>query len=134
VIAFVTEMKGGRTQALAVAGAAQPRHGCLYVYDGYPALYQLTHSCLPTRWIFPGLFNAPREASKAALGIDPMAGERQVLQSRPDVIVDVFPVNPTTNRGTHDLLAAALARDYHLTAKIRIGEGNYQLVYRLNRS
>jgi len=132
VIAFVTVQKGGRPEAMAVADAARPRHGCLYVYDGYPALYLLTHSCLPTRWIFPGLFNAPREASRGALGIDPLAGERQVLQSRPEVIVDVFPANPTTNAGTHALVTAALARDYHLAAKIRISEGNYQLVYRLN--
>ncbi|NWP05635.1 hypothetical protein GY977_22845, partial [Escherichia coli] len=33
---------------------------CLYVFDGEPALYRLTGSCLPTRWSFPSHLSLTR--------------------------------------------------------------------------
>lgn len=124
--------KGGRLQALAVAQAAQPHHGCIYVYDGYPALYMLTHSCLPTRWVFPGHLNTSDEASAAALGVDPIAEMRRILAARPEVIVDDAPAYELGNRETRALVEAALARDYHLEAKVKTGTARYRLVYRRN--
>ena len=123
---------GGRTQALAVAQAAQPRHGCIYVYDGYPALYMLTHSCLPTRWVFPGHLNTREEASARALGVDPAAEVRRILATRPEAIVDDAPAYEFGNPDTRALVEAALARDYHLEAKVKTGTARYRLVYRLN--
>jgi len=124
--------KGGRTQALAVAEAAQPLHGCIYVYDGYPALYMLTHSCLPTRWVFPGHLNTADEASVAAIGTDPTAEVRRILATRPEVIVAESPAYEFGNPETRALVEAALARDYHLAASVRTGAARYRLVYRLN--
>ena len=83
VLALSVQAKGGRDQAYALARAAQPVHGCLYVYNGYPALYLLTHACLPTRWVFPGHLDTADEASAAAIGVDPMAEEARILRSRP---------------------------------------------------
>lgn len=123
--------KGGRAEALLVAQAAQPVHGCLYVYDGYPALYMLTHSCLPTRWAFPGHLNTRDEASADALGVDPAAEVRRILAARPEVIVDDAPAYELGNPDTRVLVAAALARDYRLTASVRTGTARYRLVYRL---
>jgi hypothetical protein len=124
--------KGGRAQALAVAQAAQPDHGCVYVYDGYPALYMLTHSCLPTRWVFPGHLDTSDEASAKALGVDPTAEVRRILATRPEVIVDDAPAYEFGNPETRALVEAALARDYHLQASVKTGNARYRLVYRLN--
>ncbi|MDB5395031.1 MAG: hypothetical protein JWM91_2537 [Rhodospirillales bacterium] len=124
--------KGGRAQALLVAQAAQPHHGCIYVYDGYPALYMLTHSCLPTRWVFPGHLNTSDEASAKALGVDPVAEVRRVLAMRPEVIVDDAPAYEFGNPETRALVETALARDYHLETKVQTGTARYRLVYRLN--
>ena len=124
--------KGGRTQALAVAQAALPNHGCIYVYDGFPALYMLTHSCLPTRFVFPGHLNTSDEASAKALGVDPAAEMRRILATRPEVIVDDAPAYEFGNPETRALVEAALTRDYHLAAKVETGTGRYRLVYRLN--
>jgi hypothetical protein len=127
-------LKGGRAQALALARAAQPTHGCIYVYDGYPALYMLTQSCLPTRWPFPGHLNTLDEASPKALGIDPTAEVARILATRPEVIVDDAPAYALGNPQTRALVEAALARDYHLAADILTGTSRHRLVYRLNGS
>ncbi|MCY0495679.1 hypothetical protein OVV82_26425, partial [Klebsiella pneumoniae] len=38
IVLFLSERtKGGAAEAMAVARAATPASGCLYVYDGYPA-------------------------------------------------------------------------------------------------
>jgi hypothetical protein len=124
--------KGGRAQALAVAQAAQPLHGCIYVYDGYPALYMLTHSCLPTRWAFPGHLNTRDEASVNAIGVDPAGEVRRILATRPEVIVDDAPAYEFGNPETSALVESALARDYHLETEVKTGAARYRLVYRLN--
>lgn len=123
---------GGRAQALLVAQAAQPDHGCIYVYDGYPALYMLTHSCLPTRWVFPGHLNTSDEDSANAIGIDPAAELTRILATRPEVIVDDAPAYALGNPETRAIVEAALARDYHLAASVKTGAARYRLVYRLN--
>ena len=124
--------KGGRAEALAVARAAQPSHGCIYVYDGYPALYMLTHSCLPTRWVFPGHLNTQDEDSANAIGVDPANEVRRILAMRPEVIVDDAPAYEFGNPETRALVESALARDYHLETEIKTGTARYRLVYRLN--
>lgn len=124
--------KGGRTEARAVAEAARPRAGgCMWVYDGYPALYRLTGSCLPTRYVFPGHLNTANEASTTALGTDPIREVRRVLATRPDTIVDNYPAYSRGNPATRAILAETLARDYRLAATIRTGARRERRVYRL---
>jgi hypothetical protein len=123
---------GGQAEALAVAEAAQPSRGCIYVYDGYPALYMLTHSCLPTRWVFPGHLNTREEASARALGVDPAVEVRRILATRPEaIVIDASPYE-FGNTDTRALVETALARDYRLEAKVKTGTARYRLVYRLN--
>jgi len=123
--------KGNRAEALAVAAAARPVHGgCMWVWDGYPALYLLTGSCVPTRWAFPGHLNTANEASARALGVDPLAEVRRILASRPETIVDDFPAYSLGNRATRTLVQAELARHYRLVARIETGKGRFRLVYR----
>ncbi|WP_295638765.1 glycosyltransferase family 39 protein [Novosphingobium sp.] len=123
--------KGTRDEALQVAAAAQPRQGCIWVYDGYPALYLLTHSCVPTRWAFPGHLNTLDEASPAAIGVDPVSEVRRILATRPDVIVDNDPAYRLGNRDTRAVVERELARSYRLTARVQTGPGRYRMVYRL---
>ena len=125
---------GGRKQAHALARAALPLHGCIYVYDGYPALYMLTHSCLPTHWAFPGHLNTQDEDSVGAIGIDPAGEVRRILATRPEVIVDDAPAYEFGNPETRALVEEALARDYHLETEVKTGAARYRLVYRLNET
>ncbi|MDP9018649.1 MAG: hypothetical protein M3N19_10050 [Candidatus Eremiobacteraeota bacterium] len=131
VLARVEYLKGGNAAAKAIALAAHSDHGCIYVYDGYPALYLLTHSCLPTRWVFPGHLNTQDEAFPAALGIDPVAEVRRILATHPPVIVTDTPAYAGVNLATHALVEAALAKDYRLTLRYRTGVVRDRLVYRL---
>jgi hypothetical protein len=130
VLAFSERAKGGRAAALAVARAATPTPGCLYVYDGYPALYMLTHSCLPSHWVFPGHLNTRDEASATAIGTDPAEEIRHILARQPGAIVDDYPRFAFGNRATRAILRDALARRYHLAACVPTGPGRVRLVYR----
>jgi hypothetical protein len=123
--------KGGQAEARAVAAAARPVHGCIWVYDGYPALYMLTHSCVPTRWAFPGHLNTLDEASAKAIGVDPAAEAKRILATRPEVIIDDAPAYALGNPVTRALVHAALARDYRLVLSQRTGTRRFRLVYRL---
>ncbi|MEG3093253.1 ArnT family glycosyltransferase [Sphingomonas sp. PB1R3] len=130
VLGLSERAKGGAAQAQAVARAATPARGCLYVYDGYPALYLLTHSCLPSKWVFPGHLNTSDEASAAALGVDPVTEIRRILATRPGAIVDDYPRFAFGNRATRTVLKAVLAKDYHLSACVPTGPSRVRLVYR----
>ena len=127
----VRHTRGGPAEAALLARAAQPRHGgCLFVYDGPPALNRLTHSCLLSRYIFPGHLNMANEASARSLGVDPVAETRRILAQHPETIVDSWPGYSLGNRATHAVLAAALARDYRLAFALRLPHGKMKLVYR----
>lgn len=135
VLASIREAKGGRAEAMAVVDASRPRHGgCLYVYDGYPALYRLTGSCLPTRFAFPGHLNSANEASTAALGVDPTAEVARILALRPETIVIDLPLFERGNRATWDLVRAELAARYVLAATVTTGTDRRRIVYRLRGS
>lgn len=114
---------GDAATARALAAAIAPRlHGrCLYVFYGDPILYQLTHSCLPTRWPFPFHLSLWREAP--ALGVDAMAEERRILAARPPVIVDRITNDPAINRPVQAIVRAELKRDYRLVFSQPLGPG-----------
>ena len=132
VIALAAREKGDRADAQTLARAAQPRPGkCIYVYAGNPALYLLTHSCLPTRWPFPGHLNTQDEASARAIGVDPVAEVKRLLAMRPDAIIDNEPAYALGNPATHALVRQLVAQQYHLALTLRTGHKT-RLVYRLN--
>ena len=124
--------KGGARKAREVAAAARPAHGgCIWVWDGYPALYLLANACVPTKWAFPGHLNTQDEASVGAIGVDPASEVRRILASRPEAIVDDFPAYKFGNAKTRQLVQAELARSYRLAARVETGRGRFRLVYRL---
>lgn len=105
-------MKGGDTAMRAVAAAAKPDHGFIFVYNGYPGLYLMTGSPLPSPWSFPGHLNTQDENNPRALGVDPLVETRRILDAGPDAIVDTFPPYSLGNRETRALLHRVIAERY----------------------
>jgi hypothetical protein len=130
VLASLRVNKGGRAEAMAVAAAARPHRGCLYVFDGYPALYRLTHTCLVSRFVFPGHLNMANEASIKALGVDPSAEVERIMAAGPETVVDEWPVFERGNDATHAIVLHSLARDYRLVLRQPTGPHRFRLVYR----
>ena len=129
VEAITISVKGSRAEIATLTRAAAPAHGCMWIYDGWPALYMLTHSCVPTKYAFPGQLNTREEASAAALGVDPVAETRRILAARPEVILDTAPAYKFGNAATHAVVLAALARDYRLTYRM-YSDGGWREVFR----
>lgn len=105
----------------AITRAVAPHIGtrCLYVYDGPSSAYLLTHSCLPTRFVYPDHLNNAMEAD--ALGIDTVAEVRRILETRPGaILIANRPVVPLWNPGTLRLVREALARDYIRIAAVPV--------------
>ena len=121
--------KGGAPEAAAMARAADPGKGCLYVYDGYTALYRLTNSCLLSRFVFPGHLNMANEASVSALGVDPSAEVTRIMARHPVTVVRDNPSFDRGNRATLAILRAELAAHYVLSFQLRTGR-RYRQVYR----
>jgi len=106
------------TERLANAIAPQINAGagrCLFVFDGPTALYRMTGSCLPTRFIYPDHLNNALEQD--ALGTSQVGEVARILAARPSVIVTADrPVTPQ-NREANRMIAAAIARDYREIAR-----------------
>jgi hypothetical protein len=117
------QAQSNRAELYRLASAVAPNVGedrnCLFVFDGPTALYRLTGSCLPTRFVYSDHLSNALETP--ALGTDQVAEVVRVLANRPGVIVTsekpVSHHNPQVQR----LLRRALERDYRIltTAELR---------------
>ncbi|MDE1916214.1 MAG: glycosyltransferase family 39 protein [Sphingomonadales bacterium] len=102
-------------------------NGCLYVAEGDPILYHLSHSCLPSRYAFPNHLTGLTDSQ--SLGVDAQAEARHIMDRLPSVVVitaqpEAYPVNwPVRN-----FLMERLGRDYALYGKARLGTRDF-LVY-----
>ena len=130
VLAVSAAAKGGDHEARAVAALAMPKGRCIFVYNGYPALYMLTQSCLPSRWVFPGHLNTADENNPRALGGDPQAITRAILAADPQAIVDTDPVYEFGNPAARALVMQAIRERYELAGCVAT-RGRVRLVYRL---
>lgn len=107
------QRRDGTAQLVAaVMPALRTGDGCLFVYSGPTALYRLTGSCLPTRFVFPDHLNNALETP--ALGADQAAEVARVLRTRPPVIVTAN--NPQTPQAplSGRLVREALGAGYRL--------------------
>jgi hypothetical protein len=129
VLVSLQKLKGQAPEAARIARAATPTHGCLFVYDGYPALYRLTHSCLLSRFVFPGHLNMTNEGSAAALGVDPAGEVRRIMALRPEKVTMDDPPFERVNLKTYAIMERLLAREYRLVFAMRTGNRR-RLVYR----
>ena len=130
VLALSERAKGGALAAHAVALAAHSDGRCIFVYDGYPALYMLTNSCVPTRWAFPGSLNTADDANPKGLGVDPATEVSRIFSTHPRAVIDDYPRFDHGNPATRAVVDKALARDYVLSACIATGPHRVRLVYR----
>ncbi len=97
--------------ANAIAPLINAREGrCLYVFDGPASLYQLTQSCLPTRFIYPDHLNNALE--RDALGVSQEEEVANILAQRPPVIVTSDDPVTQQNEATNRLIRDAITRDY----------------------
>ncbi len=102
-----------RTAALVTAAQPYAAQGCIYVNDGPPILYLLTHSCLPTRYAFPSHLNDAEEAGAT----DATHNMRDLLAARPAAIfVASKPTLHPRNAVTAAMLDAALEANYQRIA------------------
>jgi hypothetical protein len=109
------EFDQARIQAMVEAARPYAAHGCLYLNDGPPIVYLLTHSCLPTRYVFPSHLNEAPEAGAT----DAVRSMAALLASRPSAIfVADKPMNHPRNATTAAMLDAALAKDYVRTVTL----------------
>jgi len=95
----------------AMVDAARPyaAQGCIYINDGPTIVYLLTHSCLPSPYVFPEHLNNAGEAS----AIDAARSMAELLAGRPSAIfVADRPMLHPRNVETAAMLNATLAHDY----------------------
>ena len=120
---------GSRQQIERLAALAKPAPGagCLYVNEGYPALYRLTGSCLPTPYLFPQHLALSRY--RHALGADQLAALGRLLASRPGAIVISTAPDENTRPAARQMLMATLDTGYRLAGTARVGGATYA-VYR----
>lgn len=112
---FWREFDQARIDAMVKAAQPYASHGCLYLNDGPPIVYLLTHSCLPTRYVFPSHLNEAPEAGAT----DAARSTAALLASRPSAIfVADKPMNYPRNAITAAMLDAALAKDYVRTVTL----------------
>ena len=85
-----------------------PDGNCLYAFDGPTALYRLTNSCVPTRFVYPDHLNNVLEAR--ALGIDQPGEVARIMATRPGAVVmannPVAPQNPLSLQAVNEALHA----------------------------
>ncbi|HEY0270369.1 MAG TPA: hypothetical protein VGC10_05215 [Sphingomonas sp.] len=101
----------GDAATLAAATAAMAGHrNCIFVYDGMPAIYYTTHSCLPTPHLFPAHLESLNE--RGATGIAEEDTVRAIMARRPDRVMTMEPAYPEENSVARAGLYRVLRSDY----------------------
>lgn len=98
--------------ALTTAVTDNLNGGCLFMYDGPPAVDYLSGACHLTPFVFP--YHLSLAVEETGLGVDPLAELRRILVARPSVIVSSSAPFMEPNRRTLRTLQAVLERDYRL--------------------
>ncbi|OAG74342.1 hypothetical protein A0J51_00698 [Gluconobacter japonicus] len=99
----------------AMVNVMSQKPGCVFVYQGPPALYDTSYWCPLTNHPFPGHFHEKVEAH--ATGIDVMYETHRVLAERPEYIVTEDPLPLLENPSVREEIFLEI-------------NANYKLVYR----
>jgi len=128
LVGFFIHGKGDADTVAHMVAAIGPAPNCIFVFDGFPALYAETGSCLPGRFLFPSLLNGIME--EHAIGIDPVAEVERIMAGAPDAVVTDFPLWSLRNPRTTAVVERELAAHYDLVLREETGEGRFRMVYR----
>lgn len=128
LVGFFAWSKGDRSTVDHIVAAIGPAPNCIFVFDGFPALYSETRSCLPGRYLFPGHLNGVMEAG--AIGVDPADEVERIMARRPDAVVIDNPLWSQRNLRTTAIVDRELAAHYRLVLREETGKGRFRLVYR----
>lgn len=129
LIGYYSWTKGDQHTVSKMVAAIGPAPNCLYVFNGFPALYLEADACLATPFAFPGHLNRASEAG--ALGVDPLAEVERIMLARPSAVVMDEPRWQYGNQHAAAIVDAALERDYRLVLREPTGNKRWRLVYRL---
>ena len=113
----------GRDLAAAV-DALKGSKTCIFVYDGYPALYDATSSCLLTTRPFPSHLHSLNEGG--ATGIVQVQEIRRIMASRPERVVTMEPAYAEENPASREEVYGVLRREYVELYRSHVGA--HQLV------
>ena len=105
--------------------------GCLFLFDGPPAVDYLSRACHLTPYIFPYHLSTAVEAT--GLGVDPVVELRRILDRRPSVIVSSNAPAMEPNRKTRALLNHVLERDYQMVGSYPAKDRNFQVYARRSK-
>ena len=120
-----------RTEVYRLAHLIQSHggNGCVYLNEGDPVLYLMTHSCLVTPWIFPNHLAGMVDAG--SLGVNVNQEVARIMASRPSVVmIGAKPSSKPVNWQSRAIILHALARDYTRFAVAPAGNRQF-LLYRL---
>ncbi len=109
----LAERAAAQELARAIAPHVDGRGNCLWLWDGPTALYRMTGSCVPTRFVYPDHLNNALETP--ALGIDQTGEVARILATRPAAIVTANRAMTLQNRDAAALVKAALESSYEAT-------------------
>ncbi len=108
----------GVEKALALIEPNIDAEHCLYVFDGPSILYQLSGSCLPTKYSYPDHLNNMQE--RRSIGVDPTTEVRKILSNEPGaIVISEGQVIDQQNAVTVRLVRNAIAQDYVLAGKVK---------------
>jgi len=128
LVGFFIYSKGDARTVAHMVAAIGPVPNCLFVFDGFPALYQETKSCLPSRFLFPNMLNGSQLVG--AIGVDPTAEVERIMAAKPDAVVLDEPRWALRNMATNAIVDRELAAHYRLALREETGKGRFRLVYR----
>lgn len=99
------------------------RGGCIYLFEGAPAIYALTPACHVTSRVFPQHLSFLLE--RPAIGLDPTKEVGRILRRQPEVVVMAAkPLVLPYNAASRKLLLAGLHDRYRKIASMPISETN----------
>ena len=110
VLRHHADERGDATTMTEMTAAASNARGCIFVYDGTPALYRTTRSCLLTTHIFPTHLEALNERSST--GIDEVAEVSRIMALHPRRVMTMEPSYGEENPRSRAALYRVLRTDY----------------------
>ena len=103
--------------------------GCLFVFEGHAMLYETSHACFVSRYVFPYHLSQLKEGD--ALGVNVMAEMRRIDEASPSVVVMAVNASPgDTNPATRGYLLAMVRSRYRLVGVAPIGSQEYAIFAR----